>query len=166
MPTGTKQKQTQKRLFLYGQVTGEFVSVRTYGTEMEVLDLTNEIEKALGEDHSSRLFIGMFAEAFVYTQTCAFDWHEAVPSEIRNFEKFWGMVENGTPPLECFQYFADNIANFVLSLREDKTKQVKTPWRNEIGWHEAMRGAQEVWAPPPEWKMEDELTEAERTDPN
>lgn len=166
MPTGAKQKQTQKRPFLYGGVVGEFVSVRTYGTEMEVLDLTNKIETFLGEDHTSRLFIGMFSEAFIYTQTCTFDWHENTPNEIRNFEKFWGMVERGIDPIECFQYFADNIANFVLSLQENEEKQVKTPWRNEIGWHAAMKTAQAVWAPPPEWKMEDELTEAERADPN
>lgn len=159
MPLLSKPGRTKKIAFFYGMVTGEFVSYRTYDSDMQTQQLALALRSNEPEDYPVDDFIAAYAECVTYTESLEFNWHEDTPPDVRALETFWQMVVRGEAPIACFAYFKSHVATNTILARRKSLKA------GMAGWSEAKREALKIWEPPTEWKLEDELEEHEKADP-
>ena len=161
MPLSKRPLRTKTIAFFHGMISGEFAAYRTYDSDMESVALVKTLVDSLddNEGDSYPRFIEFYAECVVYTQAMTFDWYEDTPPEIRKFEIFWNMVKEGETPVACFAYYTSHVPTSLIMATTPKHKV------GIAGWSEAKKEALNRWEPPPEWKLEDELTDEEKADP-
>jgi len=148
-------------------VTGEFAAYRTYDTDLQSQALARRLCEYEGvdsistDDQGRRVYIELYADCITLTQSLIFDWHEDTPDDIQGLEQLWNMVIGMRTPEECFAFFKERIGNHILYGR---TASRSLP-DGVAGWRQALYEALVVWTPPPEWKLEAELTPEEAADP-
>lgn len=142
-----------KKRFFYGQVEGDFIDTETYGLALKINRLTAELRGELPPEYEGDPFVSGYCEAVVYTRSLAFDWRDDVRAEYPdylNLQRWWDEYASKgnaiTKP--AYLFFIESV-----------------PWDIITEWREAYRSALKSYVPP-ELRIEDDLTDAERADPN
>lgn len=145
---------TKRVHFLYDLVVGEFHESRTIGRDERADALT----RLLAEKTERKItgFLELYGEAVTYTVSLSFEWPEGAPDSWRAFETWWEMRQSDE--VAAFKYYVENVDNLILLGKQRKDPALKT-------WKDAVEGALEVWTPPREWKLLDELPPEEQRDP-
>lgn len=149
----------KKIVFLHGMVTGTFIANRTYGQDVQAMELENQLIAAYPK--GVRYFFRSYAEVLTYTTELKFEWHEDVPASWRALEEFWGMIAKGLPLTESFDFYSGHVSNAVLM---GDTKKAATKHKL-VAWADAMEDAHKVWVPK-EWLLESELSPEDKADPS
>ena len=176
--------------FLYGMVTAEVTSARTYAGDAKIAEMEAAIADIIGKKDEG--YAWALATCIQYTESLAFNWLDCVPDGFRALETFWAMVKRGAPIAEWWDYYAKNVDNTVLlgvrpetetqlvtldelterglvldsspsGLNKVLVRKLITP--EVIGWHGAVEQGMKVWTPPTNWKLLSELTPDQRADP-
>lgn len=157
MPLSIPPKRVSTVAFFYGMITGEFACARVPVADFEADALATRWKKEISYDDAAEGYLNLLAEACIYTETLTFNWPKTieVPEEYRALEGFWKLYRSGAEG-EAIRYNFANVANAIFYGQRDKF----------LGWRGALMKAMQVWTPPTEWKLEDELTDEERADPN
>lgn len=124
--------KTKRDSFFHGMITGEFRTIIVIDDDIKIAGLASQIRAALperGEDY----FIDSYAEALHYTESLEFAFTDAVPSEYRAIEDWWGKVQSGAHPGACYRNFAERV-----------------PRDQVVAWRRAVRDALTPWTPPHE----------------
>jgi hypothetical protein len=133
---------TQKvKSIIYGMVTLHILGFRNLKKDADVAELAQKIQDTTGREETG--FMYFYAQRLNYTDYIKFDWVDDTPDEFRSLETWWEMLQAGESEATCYDYYINNVSNFVS---------------NE--WQDAINDAHTIWKPP------HERTSQETNDPN
>ncbi len=139
---------SKQESFFHGMITAEFFPFETYEKDAEAIYLADKLKEQLKK--AGKKYEGSYAlcELMVYTKSLTFNWQAETPPEYQALEEWWNMVQQKTPLLQHFEFYAKNVHTSLVEL-----------------WWKAKKQAHTIWKPSDE-KSEADQSDEEKADPN
>lgn len=105
-------ERTQKKEFWDGQVTAYIYEFKNPSKDGENIAINEEIEESIERIHGTFTF--WYARCLAYTIEMEFNWQDDEPYFFTNLEKWWDMVVEGRPVVECYLWMTENVSNEII----------------------------------------------------